>query len=63
VIVGWFLITLSVLPSGDVKSEIIDWHPTAESCISTAFELKSEAELGIGFTCLEDYVEKEKVAI
>lgn len=57
-IVGWFLVTFVILPTGDVNAEIIDWFADPQACITKAFNLKMNRELGIGFTCLEDIVKQ-----
>ena len=60
-IAGWFLITLVILPTGDVDAEVINWYADPQVCIKEAFELKMKDELGIGYTCLEDVVGNDDI--
>ena len=62
-IYGFYLIMVVMLPSGDIKSEAIDWYFTPYECVEMAqyHHENHETPLGVGFTCIEDVIPaKEK---
>tara|TARA_B100001287_G_scaffold270765_1_gene270004 strand:- start:867 stop:1058 length:192 start_codon:yes stop_codon:yes gene_type:complete len=56
-IYGFYLIMVIMLPSGEIISEALDWFQDPNSCIEAGFFEEENAPPGVGFVCLEDYVE------
>ena len=46
-----------ILPDGMVTGEVLDYYFNPVECFAEAVELELEAEPGLAFTCIEDYVE------
>ena len=49
-----------MLPTGDIESEAIDWFADPYSCVEQGYIEEESAAMGVGFVCVEDYVEKDK---
>ena len=59
-IYGFILIMVTMLPSGDIESEAIDRFAAPYSCVEQGYIEEESAAMGVGFVCVEDYVEKDK---
>ena len=59
-IYGFILIMVTILPSGDIDSQAIDWFVDPYSCIEQGYIEEESAPMGVGFVCVEDYVEKNE---
>ena len=56
-IYGFYLVMVMMLPNGDVQSEVLNHFTSAEECIMEGNWEEENAAFGVGFVCLEDYVE------
>ena len=56
IVVGFYLVMVSILPSGDVKGEVIDYFNDPLECIYNGNWEEENAPFGVGFVCLEDIV-------
>tara|TARA_B100001057_G_C22743970_1_gene908990 strand:- start:833 stop:1021 length:189 start_codon:yes stop_codon:yes gene_type:complete len=56
-IAGFYLMMVMILPDGMVTGEVLDYYFNPVECFAEAVELELEAEPGLAFTCVEDYVE------
>ena len=57
IVLGWYLLMVTILPNGIVTGEILDHYDDPVECFSEAVELELGAEPGLAFTCIEDYVD------
>lgn len=55
-IVGFYLLMVSILPNGVVTGDVLDYYVNPVDCFSEAIELELDAPPGLAFTCVEDYV-------
>ena len=53
---GYILIMVTMLPSGDIESEALDWFSNPYECVEIArfHHENHESPYGVGFTCIED---------
>ncbi len=53
---GYILIMVTMLPSGDIESEALDWFLNPYECVEIAHfhHENHESPYGVGFTCIED---------
>ena len=56
-IVGFILLMVSLNSAGEVEGTAIDYFEDAYECVNTGYFLEADAPMGIGFVCIEDYVE------
>ena len=56
-IYGFYLVMVMILPTGEIQSEVLDHFTSAEQCIIEGNWEEENAPYGVGFVCLEDYVE------
>ena len=56
-IMGFYLMVVSILPDGFVTGEVLDYYRNPIDCFAHAVELELEAPPGLAYTCTEDYVE------
>lgn len=56
-IVGFYLLMVTILPDGFVAGDVLDYYENPVDCFAEAVELELTAEPGLAFTCVEDYVE------
>ena len=60
-IYGYILVMVTMLSSGDINAEALDWFFTPYECIEEAYSQENNAAFGVGFVCVEDIVPiKEK---
>ena len=57
-VVGYILVAVSILANGVVEGKALDYYTSNMDCYSVALKHESLADPGVGFVCLEDYVEK-----
>ena len=55
-ILGFYLMMVSIMPSGDVTGEVLDYYTDQTACYTEAQELKEKSVPGYAFTCVEDIV-------
>ena len=53
---GYILIMVTMLPSGDIESEALDWFSNPYECVEIAHyhHENHDSPYGVGFTCIED---------
>ena len=56
-IYGFYLVMVMILPNGDIQSEVLDHFTSAYECIEEGNAEEVYAPHGVGFVCLEDYIE------
>tara|TARA_B100000941_G_scaffold123446_1_gene87199 strand:- start:642 stop:833 length:192 start_codon:yes stop_codon:yes gene_type:complete len=56
-IVGFILLMVSLNPAGEVEGTAVDYFKDPYSCVEMGYFLEESAPMGIGFVCIEDYVE------
>ena len=56
-IVGFYLVMVSMMPNGEVVGETLDYFDNPYDCIEAGNWEESISELGIGFVCIEDVVD------
>ena len=59
-IYGWILIMITLYPDGNLEGEGIDYFSDYETCFEKMVEL-SKTGRGIGYTCIDDYVDVNHV--
>ena len=58
-IIGYILVAVNISPQGDVGGTAINYYTSNEECYYDAVKLEQEANAGVGFVCLEDFVKVE----
>ena len=48
-IYGYILIMVTMLPSGDIESQALDWFPTPYECVEEGYSQENDASYGVGF--------------
>ena len=56
-VVGYILVAVSLSPQGEIVGTAINYYQSNIECYTDAVTLEQEANPGVGFVCLEDYVE------
>tara|TARA_Y100001935_G_C17053568_1_gene383205 strand:- start:336 stop:545 length:210 start_codon:yes stop_codon:yes gene_type:complete len=53
---GYILIMVTMLPSGEIESEALDWFTNPYECVEIAHyhHENHDSPYGVGFTCIED---------
>lgn len=59
-IYGFILIMVTILPSGDIESQALNWFADPIDCIEQGMWEEQNAPFGVGYVCVEDYVENGK---
>ena len=59
IVVGYILVAVNLSPQGDVGGNAINYYEENIECYSDAVKLEQEANPGVGFVCLEDFVVTE----
>ena len=55
-IVGFYLVMVSMMPNGEVVGETLDYFDNPHDCIEAGNWEESNSQLGIGYVCVEDVV-------
>ena len=58
-VVGYILVAVSLSPQGEVVGTAINYYQSNIECYQDAVTLEQEANPGVGFVCLEDFVVQE----
>tara|TARA_B100000963_G_scaffold9788_1_gene7681 strand:- start:9005 stop:9190 length:186 start_codon:yes stop_codon:yes gene_type:complete len=58
-VIGYILVAVNLSPAGDVGGTAINYYNSNVECYTDAVILEQEANPGVGFVCLEDFVVKE----
>ena len=53
---GYILVMVTMLPSGDMNAEALDWFSTPYECVEEGYSQENNASFGVGFVCVEDIV-------
>ena len=55
-IVGFYLVMVSMMPNGEIVGETLDYFDNPYDCIAAGNFEESTSDLGVGFVCVEDVV-------
>ena len=55
-VIGYILVAVNLSPQGDVGGTAINYYSSNLECYYDAVKLEGEANPGVGFVCLEDFV-------
>ena len=55
-VVGFYLVMVSILPNGNVQGEAIDYYTDPLEFIYAGNWEEENAPYGVGFVCLEDVI-------
>ena len=58
-VVGYILVAVSLSPQGEIVGTAINYYQSNIECYTDAVTLEQEANPGVGFVCLEDFVVQE----
>ena len=58
-VVGYILVAVSLSPQGEIVGTAINYYESNIECYTDAVTLEQEANPGVGFVCLEDFVVQE----
>ena len=56
-IVGFYLVMVSMMPNGEVVGETLDYFDNPYDCIEAGNWEESVSDLGVGYGCIEDVVD------
>ena len=60
-VLGFYLVMVSILPSGDIDGEVIDYFNDPYECVAEGQWEEENSPFGIGFVCIEDVVNETEV--
>lgn len=60
VVLGFYLVMVTISPNGDVTGEAIDYFTDPLDCIYNGNWEEENAPFGVGFVCLEDVIQDER---
>tara|TARA_B100001287_G_scaffold81313_1_gene67674 strand:- start:271 stop:471 length:201 start_codon:yes stop_codon:yes gene_type:complete len=55
-VIGYILVAVNLSPAGDVGGTAINYYANNMDCYTDAVLLEEEANPGVGFVCLEDFL-------
>ena len=55
---GYILVVVAILANGDIEGQAIDWYADPHECYARVEWEEDKADLGLGFTCVEDVVKE-----
>ena len=55
-VLGYILVAVNLSPAGEVGGTAINYYRSNVECYYDAVKLEEEANPGVGFVCLEDFV-------
>jgi len=58
-VIGYILVAVNLSPAGEVGGTAINYYESNIECYQDAVTLEQEANPGVGFVCLEDFVVQE----
>ena len=56
IVLGFYLVMVTILPNGEVKGEAIDYFTDPLECIYNGNMEEENSPYGVGFVCLEDVI-------
>ena len=60
-ILGFYLVMVSILPSGDIDGKVIDYFSDPYECVAEGQWEEENSPFGIGFVCIEDVVNETEI--
>ena len=60
-ILGFYLVMVSILPSGDIDGEVIDYFSDPYECVAEGQWEEENSPFGVGFVCIEDVVNETEI--
>ena len=60
-VLGFYLVMVSILPSGDIDGKVIDYFSDPYECVAEGQWEEENSPFGIGFVCIEDVVNETEV--
>tara|TARA_Y100001972_G_C7417178_1_gene215762 strand:+ start:94 stop:285 length:192 start_codon:yes stop_codon:yes gene_type:complete len=60
VILGFYLVVVSILPNGNIDGKVLDYFEDPMDCVLEGQFLEASSEFGIGYVCIEDVVKNEQ---
>ena len=60
-VLGFYLVMVSILPSGDIDGKVIDYFNDPYECVAEGQWEEENSPFGIGFVCIEDVVNETEV--
>lgn len=60
-VLGFYLVMVSILPSGDIDGKVIDYFSDPYECVAEGQWEEENSPFGIGFVCIEDVVDATEV--
>lgn len=60
-ILGFYLVMVSILPSGDIDGKVIDYFSDPYECVAEGQWEEENSPFGVGFVCIEDVVNATEV--
>ena len=54
VIYGFYLVMVTITPSGDVDGLVLDYFTDPYECVAEGQWEEENSEFGVGFVCIED---------
>ena len=59
-VLGYILVPVNLTSAGEVEGTAINYYKSNVECYYDAVELEGQSAPGVGFVCLEDYIDVEK---
>ena len=60
-ILGFYLVMVSILPSGDIDGKVIDYFSDPYECVAEGQWEEENSPFGVGFVCIEDVVNETEI--
>ena len=60
-VLGFYLVMVSILPSGDIDGKVIDYFSDPYECVAEGQWEEENSPFGIGFVCIEDVVNETEI--
>ena len=60
-VLGFYLVMVSILPSGDIDGKVIDYFSDPYECVAEGQWEEENSPFGVGFVCIEDVVNETEV--
>ena len=58
-IYGFYLVMVTITPSGDIKGEVLNHFEDPYECVAEGQWEEENSEFGVGFVCIEDVVHEK----
>ena len=60
-VLGFYLVMVSILPSGDIDGKVIDYFSDPYECVAEGQWEEENSPFGVGFVCIEDVVNETEI--